>query len=188
LGEILRSQAVTREAAKLRVIEGGPARDAFREEIVRGLVACLPRALRNAARFHGHHIDDLVHWLKQYEREPWTDEAVDKAYDNPLFTAYELTEYFGTRRPRHGWSIMARMIGSLTLTALRGAYELAGHKPRGGYGRAGSRTLAFVYDRLASIVGDAMPSHENLLKTLQRGTPKTPQKPRRCRRKPQKSR
>jgi hypothetical protein len=179
-------------ASELHVIRGGlTIEDDFRAAVARDLVQCLPRSRRDdpARCFHGQHLDDLVHWLRQYEREPWTEETVRQARERPNLIAYGsdwIAHHFGTRKHRHGWAVMARMIGMLTLAALRGADVLAGRKPRVGYGRVSGPAVAFICDRLADIVVDDMPSHENLLRTLERAAPKPPQVPRRRRRKARK--
>lgn len=59
----------------------------------------------------------------------------------------------GGDKPRRAWAIMARMLGHLTLTALRGADELAGRKPRHSVGKISSPTVDFIYRRTAHIVG-----------------------------------
>lgn len=134
----------------------------FAVEVERDLKACFPRL-----RFHGHHLDDLVHWLGQYEREPWTRETVLAARRNPVFIKYFGTEwlqsYFGRgRKTRRGWAVMACMIAGLTLEAVRAAQ----HKPERGFGSATGPLITFVHRRLARIVSDKTPKPESILDML----------------------
>jgi hypothetical protein len=180
LGEILRSQAVTREAAKLRVIEGGPAKDAFRDEIVRELASfrLQPEQCRGA-RF-----DDLVHWLKQYERNPWTPEAATKARKVDVDTRKldadarkrvedarrvlkaEFADYFGRRRPRPYWSLMARMIAHSLRELLREAGQ-----PRLTFGTDTGPMIRFICHRLDRILEKHQlrrPKHDAVFRMLKK--------------------
>jgi hypothetical protein len=167
----------------------------FRAEVLGELAA-----LTGLPRFHDHHVDDLAHRLKQYEREPWTKAGIDrwwarlkgaradkaacvtviallqqakgqnfeaastavKAIVAALDSDIEWFEDFLGRgtKPRRPWAIMARAIGDLTLEALRGADELAGRKPRRGFGSATGPLVRFVHERLAHIcerTGEKLP-------------------------------
>jgi hypothetical protein len=136
-----------------------------RNEILRGLGRCLPKLQRSddvrwlAQQFDREHIDALVHWT-----------AIFEAYGDGWIALH-----FARRKPRIGWPFMAKMIGRLALLALR--------RWRRGYGRAGGPLVAFIFDCLAPIVGDAMPSHETLLRRLERALPKAPPRRRKRRRK-----
>lgn len=66
----------------------------------------------------------------------------------------------GGDKPRRAWAIMARMLGHLTLTALRGAEQLAGRKPRRSVGKISSPVVKFLYQRSARLAeqsGEKLP-------------------------------
>jgi hypothetical protein len=146
--------------------------DDFRAEIVRDLESCLPVSQRGRNVFRSVHIDDLVHWITMYKRRTWTEAAIIEARRDPVFITYGFRDYFGRRAPRRPWSIMGCMIAAHVLIALRGAGQI-----RRGYGAVDGPIIIFVHKWLAWIVGDRapsheqffrMPSHEMLLRTLER--------------------
>jgi hypothetical protein len=161
-----------RKPVRLRVIEGGSAKDDFREEIVRELASfrLQPEQCRGA-RF-----DDLVHWLKQYERNPWTKEEVAKWRQHPLYRAYGFESYFGSRRPRSYWSLMARMIAHLLRELLREAGQ-----PRLSFGSSTGPIIHFVCHRLDRLVPKKI-SHDAVFRMLTKSEARKP-KPVRQRRK-----
>jgi hypothetical protein len=159
---------------KLRVIEGGPAKDDFREEIVRELASfrLQPEQCRGA-RF-----DDLVHWLQQYERNPWTPETADKARGHPVFKA-EFADYFGRRRPRPYWSLMARMIAHLLRELLREAGQ-----QRLSFGSSTGPMIRFICHRLDRILPKPLqPKDDAVFRMLVKSTARQSKPVRRRRKK-----
>jgi hypothetical protein len=141
---------------------------ADRDEILVRLEQC---ARFPDPRFRPHHVADLVHWHEQYQRRPWDRAAVLAARRDPVTDVYfgpaGVKHYFGKgTKPRQAWAVMARQLAGLTLIALRGADELAGRKPRKGFGSADGLVIAFVHWQLAHIIGDQTPSCANILRTL----------------------
>jgi hypothetical protein len=169
-----------RSPPKLSVIEGAPAKDDFREEIVRELLASFrlqPEQCRGA-RF-----DDLVHWLKQYERNPWTRETLaETRREHPAFYA-EFRDYFGTRAPRPYWSLMARMIAHLLRELLREAGQ-----PRRSFGSSTGPMIRFTCRRLDRILPEQQrPKHDAVFRMLTKSEArqsKTVRQRRKKRRKP----
>ena len=152
-----------------------PAADAKhrRNEILRGLGRCLPKSQRS----------DDARWLaQQFDRDDFAELEslllIIEAFGERWFAMY-----FARRKPRIGWPVMAKLIGRVTLQTLQNADRLAGRSPRRGYGRTGGPLIAFIFDCLTPIIGDAMPSHETLLRRLERALPKAPLRRRKRRRK-----
>jgi hypothetical protein len=154
----------------------------FRNDLLHGLKTCLPKVPHDQ-RFDCDDFAELEALLLILE----------------TFGDDFIATHFVRRKPRVGWPVMAKLIGRMTLLTLQNADRLAGHRPRRGYGRAGGPLVAFIFDRLARIVGDAMPSHEALLRRLERdheallrrlerAQPKAPPRRRKRRRKPRQSR
>src|SRR5215471_2388749 len=123
----------------------------FREEVLHDLR--LRRPYTNA-QFRDRDIDELVRCLDQYERRPWTAKKVLEAR-REIFADFDpswLQFHFGKgKKPRRAWAIMAYRIAPLTLAALRGADQLAGRKPRRGYGSVTGSFVTFVHQRLNRI-------------------------------------
>jgi hypothetical protein len=146
-----------RDSVRLRVIEGGPVKDDFREEIVRELASFRLQP----AQCSGSRFDDLVHWLEKYERNPWTPEAVAEARHNPVFKA-DFADYFGRRRPRLYWALMARMIAHLLRDLLREAGQ-----PRLTFGSSTGPMIRFVCRRLDRILPERLrPKHDAVFRML----------------------
>ena len=73
-------------------------------------------------------------------------------------------------RPSEPWAIMAKMIGNPLLEALQCAGQLAGRKPRRGYGSAKGAIIVFLYGFVKQICdanGEKMPSPKRFLRALE---------------------
>jgi hypothetical protein len=143
-----------------------------RVEVLRDLARWFP-----ARTFRAQHVEDLAHWLQQFERHRWTRSAILEARNNPVFVEYFgrewLKGYFGRTRPRKPWLIIARTIVGLLISAL---HDFDGK--RRGIGAPDGPVIQFTHGYLVRLLGrDATPAPETLHRKLNEAARSSGRKP-----------
>ena len=115
--------------------------------------------------FRAQHVEDLAHWLRQFERNRWTRSAIQEARSNSMFAAWlgreGLKNLFGRTRPRRPWMVMARLLAGLLISALQLDSE------RRGLGAPDGPVNGLTREWLVRLLGEpAVPTPETIHRKL----------------------